>query len=70
MTISISSGMPGTRICAPRKDAVLQHEQAENLADSLVPDGQHQKADQLHRQHHGQREHDDVPPRSSAAPMR
>ena len=40
------------------KHPVLQHEEAENLADSLVPDGQHQKADQLHRQHHGQREDD------------
>ena len=61
MTISMRSGMPGTRICGPEKDAVLEHEQSKNLAQRFVANGQHEKADQLHRQHHGQRQNRDGP---------
>ena len=39
------------------EDAVLQHQQAEDLAHRLVPHRQHQEADQLHRQHDGERQH-------------
>ena len=48
--------MPGTRICAPEEHSVFQHEEAENLTDGLMPNGKHQEADELHRQHDGERE--------------
>ena len=60
MTISSRRGMPGTRIWAPRK-MPFEHEKPEDLAQRLVTDREHEKADQLHRQHHGQRQHRDRP---------
>ena len=59
MTISIRSGIPGTRICAPRKTPFSEHKKAEDLAQRFMPHRKHEKADELHRQHDGESEHDD-----------
>src|ERR1700722_12899204 len=41
------------------KDAVLQDKKTKDLAQRFMPHRKHEKADELHRQHHGQSGHDD-----------
>ena len=51
----MNSGIPDANLRA-EKDTVLKHEQAGNLAERLVPDGEHEESDQVHRQHDRERE--------------
>ena len=53
-----------------QKDAVLEHQETEDLTDGFMSHGEHQKADQLHRQHDRKREHRNGRPQAQATGRR
>ena len=59
MTISMQERHSRNKDLRAEKDAVLEYEKTKDLAQGFMPHRKHEKADELHRQHDGQGEHDD-----------